>query len=639
MKNIYMSQPNRCVGRNIYFPYASGALIAYAQRDCTILKSYDFKEIFFAFEDIDTRISKMEDPFLVGFSCYIWNYEYNLKFAQKLKEKYPKCYVLFGGHNVPSASSDLLKKYAFIDFLIHDEGEVPFQKLLLALNGDLNFSEVPNLSYREGNQMIKTESHYFDVADFPSPYITGVFDEMVQDERYIFSGIFETNRGCPFGCAYCDWGLFKSKIRQFPMERVLAEIDWLSEHQIDYSVCADANFGILDRDMEITDYLTQIKTKTGFPNKICFCYTKNCNETVFEINRKLHRVGILKSATLAIQTLHEKALKNVGRSNLSFEKYNQLNLCYRKENIPVLTELILGLPGETYESFRDGLCHFPEIGHHIPINVYSCELLMNSRMAQSDYIRDHKIQAVRMPLVGTFHSSVEQEQAFPEYSNIVVETESMTTDDWIRANLFQVLFYSFHGMGLLQFFAQYLFYEKNISYASFYEDVMVYVLAGKGGIASETMQTIREGYEKMLRGQGYNGCVIPWIGDIIWPFNEVLYIECLHHLEQFYDSMLPFLERYSIPELQLDELTAYQKAMIKHPAHSTFSIDFRFDWHQYYLRIFTNSYAPLAQIENTLHVSYENMPAEWMDFVREMVWYGRRDRKNLCVNDVSQQYL
>ena len=142
------------------------------------------------------------------------------------------------------------------------------------------------------------------------------------------------------------------------MERVYGDIDWLSEHRIGYSVCADANFGILDRDKQITDYLVEAKKRTGFPDKICFCYTKNCNNTVFEINRKLHEAGILKSATLAIQSLNETALKNVGRKNISVEEYRELNARYHKANIPVLTELILGLPGETLRASATGYVIF-----------------------------------------------------------------------------------------------------------------------------------------------------------------------------------------------------------------------------------------------------------------------------------------
>lgn len=39
---------------------------------------------------------------------------------------------------------------------------------------------------------------------FPSPYLTGEFDEI--DPARWRSATIETNRGCPYGCTYCDWG-------------------------------------------------------------------------------------------------------------------------------------------------------------------------------------------------------------------------------------------------------------------------------------------------------------------------------------------------------------------------------------------------------------------------------------------------
>ena len=77
----------------------------------------------------------MDSPAFVGFSNYIWNTQYNLALAKKIKAKFPECVILFGGHNVPPDNS-FLEKYPFIDFLIHAEGEEAFRSLLLELLKD-----------------------------------------------------------------------------------------------------------------------------------------------------------------------------------------------------------------------------------------------------------------------------------------------------------------------------------------------------------------------------------------------------------------------------------------------------------------------------------------------------------------------
>ena len=70
--------------------------------------------------------------------------------------------------------------------------------------------------------------------------------------------MLETNRGCPYRCAYCDWVNGK-KMRFFPMEKIVAEIDWLGRNHIGYVFCGDSNFGMYERDYEITLLLVEAK--------------------------------------------------------------------------------------------------------------------------------------------------------------------------------------------------------------------------------------------------------------------------------------------------------------------------------------------------------------------------------------------
>ena len=124
-----MVQPNSQYGNSVYFPYAAGSLIAYAFRDEKIKSEFTFKSFVYKKIDIDKVVDSLENPFVVGFSCYVWNYEYNKILAEKIKEKYPDCYILFGGHQV-NRESDVLKT-EFVDFCLFGEGEEIFKKILL----------------------------------------------------------------------------------------------------------------------------------------------------------------------------------------------------------------------------------------------------------------------------------------------------------------------------------------------------------------------------------------------------------------------------------------------------------------------------------------------------------------------------
>ena len=74
-----------------------------------------------------------------------------------IKEKYPECKIIFGGHQV-SRESDFLEKYPFIDILIFGEGEIPFTRILRTLDKGESLEKIPNISFRnDKGEIIKTE--------------------------------------------------------------------------------------------------------------------------------------------------------------------------------------------------------------------------------------------------------------------------------------------------------------------------------------------------------------------------------------------------------------------------------------------------------------------------------------------------
>ena len=105
-KNIYFIQPGYSFGEGgqkpgAYIPYASGAIAAFAWDNTYIKGTFILKDFVFLFEDIDEAAGRLDTPFLCAFSNYVWNFEYNKSFAQKIKSLYPECITVFGGHQIP----------------------------------------------------------------------------------------------------------------------------------------------------------------------------------------------------------------------------------------------------------------------------------------------------------------------------------------------------------------------------------------------------------------------------------------------------------------------------------------------------------------------------------------------------------
>lgn len=621
MKKIYFVQSSSVYGGEVCVPYASGAIAAYAWQHKEITEEYELARIFHKKESFSDVEDRMSEPFLVAFSCYIWNFEHNKLFAKALKEKYPDCLILFGGHNISNHSSDLLRECPFIDFLIHDEGEVPFYRLLLALSGKISLTEVSNLSFRENGRITKTENVCYDVSDFPSPYTVGLFDDMLRNSGDTFYGILETNRGCPYKCVYCDWGRQTNSIRQFPLERVKNDIKWLSDNKIGYSVCADANFGILERDMLISEWLVRAKEETGFPAKIQFCFTKNSDDRVFEINKMMNGCGLSKGATISLQTLSPQTLSDICRSNMTYEHYSALVRKYNEAGIYTYTDIILGLPGETYDSFTRGIGKLFEAGQHTSVNVFNCEVLINARLASPEMAEKYGIKHAKCVL-NKHHSEVGLETQ--ENNTVVIATSSMNEKDWIRANVFVAITGCLHNLSLLQFFAIYLFHEKNVPYERFYSDIFEFFCQRPDTLLGDALIQLYGMLEDVTLSRGVCETMLPEFGNVNWPVEEWLFLKLSRDFSRFYREIKDYLILFGIDSEIFSSLLSYQENMIKKPCVSELSFDVEYNFPRYFKNVYEGKYEPLEKRALEIRISDKNAKYDKRSYAKETVWYGRK---------------
>ena len=628
-RNIYLVQVTNSSEGSYMLPYSVGTLIANAWQEEAVREGFEVREIIVFKDDLDVIVQRMDDPYLVGFSNNIWSACFNYALAEKIKQVYPSCKILFGGREI-SLDASFLHEYPYMDYLIHLWGEEPFRKLLLELlEEEPDYSHIENLSYRAADgipvdgfldKRIKT--------DFPSPYLTGVFDKLISENHVKFVAGFETNRGCPFHCTYCDWDTTKSKITTFPLEKIFAEIDWIAAHEVDYCGCFDSNFGILERDELIVDKLVETKKKTGYPHKLQVSAAKADNPRVFRINKKLNDCGMSKGVTLSMQSLCPDALQNVDRQNLSLERYSELLAQYREAGIPTFTDIILGLPGETYDSFCDGLCKLIEAGQHSAIFVYACNLLRNSLMWNPEYVRRYKIETVDIPF-SQYHCDVRQSDEIVEYSKEIISTSTMSRDAFIDAKFFAHCLQCFHCFGLMQCFSIYLFHEKHISYSEFYKSLVQWVNTHPDSVAGQAFSGVRDNLIRYGRGEEIRPFVNKIFGNITWPFEEGAYLEILLRFDRFYEEMREYLDRYHIDEDFYAQLLAYQKCIIKLPGNQEIQKVFDYDFSAYFHNIYCGSYEPLKQKKTKITFSDPTLPDNWKDYSKFVVWFGRKGKGNV----------
>ena len=619
MKNIYFVQVGFGFDGSVYLPYAVGTMIAYCKRNDEINNTYSFKDIIFKREKLNAALEKIDNPYLVGFSCSVWNMEYNKALAKLIKEKYPRCIIMFGGHSV-SERATLLDEEEYVDILMLGEGEETLDSLLVNLKSDA-LEKTANIAFRKDGKTVTTPRECRrDISAYPSPYLNGTFDEIMKNNPDTdFLAVLETNRGCPYSCTYCDWTAGR-KVRFFPMEKVLAEIKWLSENKIAYCFCADSNFGMFDRDIEIANALIEAKKKNGYPEVFRPCYEKNSDERVFRICSALNSVGMDKGATMAYQTLCDKALENIGRKNLTMEHFSSLMKKYNQAGIPTYSELILGLPGETKESFCKGICQLYENGQHNSVSVYYCEILPNSEMAQPEYVEKHGIEIMKVGF-NHIHSAPQKDEEVKEYSYLVRSTATMSREDWVYANLFSICVQTFHSLGILRYFAMYLHEEKGISYYDFYSALLTFIMNSNGKLA-KLWNTFKVKYESSFDGD--------WnyydekFGNVTWFFEEGAFLEIVNSYDEYFEELCEFLNTFEFNADFFNELAKYQKELIRKPADRKRQVEFGYNFYNYFSNVTVGNDATLEKVNGALVITPKTEYDSLSDYAKETVWFGRR---------------
>lgn len=386
---------------------ALGMLSAYASAydDGRLTQHYDFRSGWVSQTLPITELA--EEPGVFLFSNYVWSHTQNLEHSAAVKQRNPASLTIHGGPDTPKYEGDVEAYFAanpHIDVAVRGEGEVTLVELLDALAGCLgdgspdlsSLRDVPGLSYRTPDGVVRTpdRERVTDLDVLPSPYLLGLFDDDppggAPERLPIHTAIIESNRGCPYGCTFCDWGSATlSRIRLFDLERVFAEMEWCCRHQVGIIAIADANFGILDRDVAIAERLAELKAQYGFPTLALMNYAKNGVRHLRRIAEVLADADVLTMGLIAFQTMDPLVLKAIHRTNIKQEKYEELAGVFSDLGLPLHTDVMMGLPGATRASFRVDLQACIDRELHAKVNP--TQLLINSPMNEPAYRAEHGI--------------------------------------------------------------------------------------------------------------------------------------------------------------------------------------------------------------------------------------------------------
>ncbi|MDP4087294.1 MAG: B12-binding domain-containing radical SAM protein [Bacillota bacterium] len=287
-----------------------------------------------------------QNPAVIGFSCYIWNIEETIKVISYLKKVNPSILIVLGGPEVSYDSLEWMQRIPEVDFIVMGDGELTFKRLLTEIEKVGDFTCVPGLAFRsDGQVVINPQTNELNIKCIPSPYR---FEEDIPhlSKRITY---FETSRGCPFTCQYCQSSI-EVGVQYFDREKVKDDLRFLMAN-------GAKTIKFLDRTFNISrSYAMEI---------FQFLIDEHVPGTVFqfEITADIMRPEV-------IEFLNQEAPKGLFRFEIGVQSTNdQTNeLVKRKQNFSKLTrtvkmikeggkidlhlDLIAGLPLEDYTSFR-----------------------------------------------------------------------------------------------------------------------------------------------------------------------------------------------------------------------------------------------------------------------------------------------
>lgn len=340
--------------------------------------NYNCETMEFSINDREERVVEEilhEKPSIIGFSCYIWNIEFIKKVATLIRLIDSNIEIVYGGPETSYNPMEFLSENVG-EYLIEGEGEGTYRELInLKINNEsngdtTNYENIKGLYYKDDKAIIYGGKRpLMNINNIVFPYEAD--DDLRNKIVY-----YEASRGCPFNCKYCLSSTTHG-VRFLNLDRVLKELKFFIDKNVKLVKFVDRTFNC----------------NKVFANTIWSYLIDNGKNTCFhfEVSADLfckESLDILSKASngmfqfeVGVQTTNNEILRNINRT-IKFatikEKVLELN---KLTNIKQHLDLIAGLPGEDFNSFRKSFNEVYEISPE-ELQLGFLKLLKGSEMRE-----------------------------------------------------------------------------------------------------------------------------------------------------------------------------------------------------------------------------------------------------------------
>jgi len=460
---------------------------------------------------------KDNSPDILMLANYMWNENLNLFYAQLVKKLSPKTLIILGGPNISinlSGKEKFLRENSCIDIIVEGDGEIVSLKLLdkfYELDKSIVDLKRANTINCFAFDHMNSEFLTGDVEDtrlgvektsldeIPSPYLSGLMDIFLEDGAI---PLLESNRGCPYSCSFCQQGTkYFSKIRFFEGTRIYDELLYISKKikELDVNISivefADPNFGQYKQDLDVFEGIKKTQDLYNFPS-VVYCSTGKAQAERIMAHSKILKPGSIMIRA-AMQSMNPETLATVKRKNLAKQVFED----FSEGGVETYSDIMLGLPMETYKSYVDGVLQLMDSN----IDEFSMPqtlVLKGTPMEKISYLKEYDIKTRPRVIPECTGSYGEGLIMVNEFEDMIMHTSSMNFEDYLKCRQFVLIVMVFHNTRLLKHIYKFLDCRM-IKRSTFFREIF------NASLTSESFAPVFDDFLNLTKGELLDEAILP----------------------------------------------------------------------------------------------------------------------------------
>lgn len=301
-----------------------------------------------------TRNNELTDLHAIGIGCYVWANRLVNPLVSALRANGYEGKIILGGYEI-AYREGLTTDYPSVDVFILGYAE---ESLVQAL--DTTVCQEPVILDCEPNLRI-----------LPSPYLTGD----IQVEQGQGRVRLETKRGCLYNCGFCAHkDLQRHQVYFHELNRVHEELSYLNNLRVKKINIVDPSFNQGSTYRAVLHKCVEIGIQARITLQVRFEDIKGTEGDEFlDLCSSLDIV-----LEFGLQTIVENEMQQINRIN-DMHHAQRIMKVMNQRNIPYEVSLIYGLPGQTFESFRESMFFLLDKGCTV-VNSFPLKLLKGTAL-------------------------------------------------------------------------------------------------------------------------------------------------------------------------------------------------------------------------------------------------------------------